>query len=149
MAGLTGIAQTVEIATGTAVKTLLQLVAPTNQRLLVKEISISFKGITSTDAPILVDLLRQTTAGTMSALTINPDDAGYDEALQATAQHTATAEPTAGVILYSEEVHPQGGAFLWQAPYKAERICKGGTRLGLRVTAGVSVSALARMVYEE
>lgn len=149
MAGLIGIAQTAEIATGTSAKTLLQLVAPANQRLKVREISISFKGVTSTDAPILVDILRQTDAGTMSALTINPDDAGYDETLQATAQHTATVEPTAGVVLLREEVHPQGGAFLWQARFAGERTVKGGTRLGVRVTAGVSVSAVTRLEYEE
>ncbi len=149
MAGIIGIAQTAEIATGTAAKTLLQLVAPTNQRLKVREVSISFKGVTSTDVPILVDILRQTDAGTMSALTINPDDASIDETLQATAQHTATVEPSAGVVLMREEVHPQGGSFLWQAPFRGERTVKGGTRLGVRVTAAVSISATARLEYEE
>ena len=63
MAGILAVAQTGEISTGTSQKTLLQIVAATNHRVLVKEWSISFKGVSNTAAPIEVELLRQTDAG--------------------------------------------------------------------------------------
>ena len=149
MAGLRGAAITGEIATGTAVKTLMQLVAAADHRVLVHELAVSFQGISNTDAPILIEILRQTTAGTMSALSLVKwgDDDG-DESLQTTAQHTATAEPTAGDVLMSDLIHPQGG-FNWQAPFGGAFVIQGGDRLGLRVTAGVDVDAVARMLFEE
>ena len=148
MAGVGFRAQTAEITTGVAKKTLLQVVAAANHRVLVKEISVAFKGTSPTDAPILVRILRQTTAGTMSALTPVKNNSADTETLQTTAQHTATVEPTAGDVLMSEEVHPQTG-LLWQATFGGEIIVPGGTRLGIDVTAGVSVSATARIFGEE
>lgn len=148
MAGILATAQTPEITTGTGKITLLQLVAPANQRLRVKEISVSFKGVVNTDAPILVQVLRQTTAGTMTALTPQKMNENDGETLQATAQHTASSEPTGSTEVMGEEVHPQGG-FLWQAPFGGELIVKGGNRVGIAVTAGASTSAKARMIFEE
>ena len=148
MAGVKGTAQTAEITTGTSKITLLQIVAAANVRALVKEISVSFKGVTNTDAPILVQVHRQTSAGTMSALTLNKMNEGDDETLQTTGLHTATAEPTTGAEVLGEEVHPQGG-YTWQAPFGGEIVVKGGNRLGIAVTAAVSVSAKARIVFEE
>jgi len=148
MAGVNAVAQTVECTTGTSVITLLQLLAATNQRVKVKEISISFQGISNTAMPIQVDVLRQATAGTMSALTPVKENASDQETLQTTAQYLATVEPTPGNIVMTENVHPQGG-YTWQAPFGGEIIVQGGTRLGLRVTAGASTTAVARMVFEE
>lgn len=148
MAGVNGVAQTAEIATGTSRKTLLQLVAAANHRMMVKEFSISFDGTSNTAAPIEVELLRQSDAGTMSSLTLHKWDADDDETLQTTAQHTATAEPTGTDCIMSEQVHPQGG-YTWQAPFGGEIIINGGDRLGLAVTAGADVNAIVRMVFEE
>lgn len=142
-------AQTAQIATGTAIKTLLQVVAAANHAIKVREISVSFKGVSNTDAPILVRVLRQSTAGTMSALTPvkSPND-DSDETLQVTAQHTATAEPTAGDVLKTELVHPQTG-FLWQPRFGEEIKVGGGDRIGIDVTATVDVNAVARIEGEE
>lgn len=148
MAGIRSACVTGEITTGTSVKTLLQIIAPTNQRLLVKEASVSFKGIVSTGTPAKVDILRQTTAGTMTSLTPVKWNSADDETLQITAQHTSTSEPTAGDVLWSEEVHPQTG-YTWQAPFGMEFVVPGGTRLGLRVTTAETTSAIARMIVEE
>jgi len=84
----------------------------------------------------------------MSSLTLVKDNSSDDETLQTSGQHTASAEPTAGDVLLSEEVHPQTG-FLWQAPFGGELIVPGGTRLGIEVTAANDVSAVARMVGDE
>jgi len=148
MAGTFFKAVTGEIATGTSAKTLLQIVTAANHGALIKELSISFKGVSNTAAPVKVDILRQTTAGTMTGLTPvkDPDDA--DETLQTTAQHTATAEPTASDVLMSELVHPQTG-YTWQAPFGQALKIGGGDRLGIRVTAGADVNAICRVVGEE
>ena len=148
MAGIKSFATTGEITTGTAKITLLQVVAPANQRLKVREFGISFKGVVNTDAPILVEIVRQSTAGTMSSLTLVKDDASTDETLQATAQHTASAEPTQTAVVKSLEVHPQT-SYTWQAPYGDELLIEGGGRLAIAVTAGVSTSAVASMSIEE
>jgi len=148
MAGLNAFAQTDQIATGTAKKTLLQLVAAANHRVLVGEISVSFKGTTNTDAPILVEVARQSDAGTMSALTPAKNNVDDAETLQTTAQHTATAEPTETDVVMAREVHPQGG-FDWMAPFGKEIVVSGGDRLGIAVTAGVDVNAVASMRFEE
>ena len=129
--------------------TLLQLIAPTNQRLKVKEVSVSFKGTSNTASPVLADVLRQTTAGTSGATpTAKRWDGIGSETIQSTAGSNYSAEPTAGDVLISEEVHPQTG-FLWQAPYGGEILIPGGGRLGVRVNVGAAVSATARFVYEE
>lgn len=136
------------VVTGTSVKTILQIVAASNHGVLIDEISISFDGTSAAATPIKVDVLRQTTAGTMSALTpvLDPDDS--DETLQTTAQHTATVEPTASSVLITELVHPQTG-YTWSAAYGREIKIGGGDRLGIRVTAGASVNCIARVCGEE
>ncbi len=139
---------TAQIATGTSAKTLLQIVAVANHKVLIDEISISFNGTSNTATPIRVRVLRQTTAGTMSALTLVKDPDDWDETIQTTAQHTATAEPTAGDVLLVEHVHPQQG-YTWQAPFGRALAIGGGDRLGIEVLAGADVSAVVRVCGEE
>jgi hypothetical protein len=153
MARLGIIAQPALIVTGTALKTLLQLVAPTNQRVAVREISISFNGVSNTSTPILVEVVRQTSAGTITNVTTlrktDPDISA--ETIQTTCKDTATVEPTdGGDVPIAEQVHPQTG-FLWQPGGMGidELIIPGGGRLGVRVTAGTSVSAAVRVRAEE
>jgi hypothetical protein len=83
----------------------------------------------------------------MSSLTPVRRSAG-SETLQATAQHTATVEPTAGDILEPHEVHPQTGFKEW-VPDLAKTEIFGGTRLAIRATAPSAVNARAFMVWEE
>jgi hypothetical protein len=149
MSGVGWSAQTSEVATGTALKTIIQVIAAANHALLVHEWSVSFKGVSTTGTPILVEVLRQTTGGTMSSLTPvkDPND-DSDETLQVTAQHTATAEPTAGDVLKKELVHPQTG-YTWQAPFGKPIKVGGGDRLGIRVTSAADVNCVARFSGEE
>jgi hypothetical protein len=150
MAGVRFKARTDPIATGTSAKTLLQLVAAGNHGILIEEISVSFRGTSNTAEPIRVDVLRQTSAGTMgtssSTIVKDPDDS--DETLQTTRQDTASAEPTAGDILLSEAVHPQQG-YTWTFPFHARLKVGGGDRLGIRVTAAADVNAMVRVTGEE
>ena len=131
MAGLGVKATTgaVALAAATA-KTVLQIVAPANQRLKLKRWGVYFDGASATAAPVLVTLNVQTSAGTMSALTPakwNSDDA---ETIQSTAQHTATAEPTTGAALEKKDVHPQQGYEIIY-PLGDEVPIPGGTRVGI------------------
>lgn len=151
MAGLKFRLQTAEISSGTAKQVVLQVIAPANQRVKVKEIAISFKGIVNTDAPILCAVERQSTAGSGgTSLTPVKVVTSDSETIQSTALKAINGStmPTVTNTEMTEEVHPQGG-FLWQAPYGEELIVAGGERLGIAVTAGVSVNCVARMVCEE
>src|SRR5205809_94781 len=99
------------ITTGTAIKTLIQLLAATNQRVKVGEFSCSFNGTSNTNAPILVEVLVQTSAGTLTnTTTLVKEDSAYGETIQTTGKDTATAEPTdSAAVKILEYVHPQTG----------------------------------------
>lgn len=148
MSGVRWKLATAEVATGTSLKTIAQAVAAANHGALVDEISVSFQGVSNTGEPILVEVVRQTDAGTTSALTPVKDPDDTDETLQLTARHTATAEPTTTDVLMREFVHPQTG-WTWQAPFGRQIKIGGGDRLGVRVTAGADVGCLVRMAGEE
>jgi len=151
MAGVRIVAQTVEVPTGTTRKTLLQILAATNQRVLVKEISISFDGVSNVAAPILVEIVRQSTTGSGGdVLTMKKMDPDYSETVQTTALSDidGTTAPTESDEVQGESVHPQGG-YSWQAPFGQEIVVPGGARLGVIVTAAAAVNAKVRLVAEE
>jgi hypothetical protein len=147
MARRIGIATVAGVATGTAAKTLMQLVAAANHALGLREIGVSFHGINNTHEPITVELLRQTDAGTASALTLVKGDDGQADTLDTTAQQTFTAEPTAGDVLGVWAVHPQTGIVIPFA--EGEITVKAGGRLAIRVTAANDVEADGYMRFEE
>ena len=148
MAGVGFRAITGEVATGTSAKTIAQVVAASNHAILIDEIGVSFDGTSNTDAPILVEIVHQSSAGTMTSLTLTKEPDDSDETLQTTGQHTATAEPTTGNTIYAWNVHPQTGIH-WQAPYGKQIKIGGGDRLGVRVTAGTSVNCVVTICGEE
>lgn len=114
--------------------TLVQLVAPSNQRVEVVGADVSMNGVTSSDPPVLFEILTQSTAGTMSALTpgkVNPSDS---ESVQSTAQHTAVSEPTAGTVICGEYISSLTGGFI-PLPNGVIPVAGAG-RLGIRYTSG-------------
>ena len=149
MAGVGFEAVTGEIAIGTSTKTLLQIVAASNHRVLVKKWGISFKGVSNTQLPVKVSLIIQSDAGTMSSLTLTKKNQGDNETLQTTAQHTSTGEPTGSTLVWSTYVHPQTG-FESDEGFSPIPIIGGG-RLGI-VTAnsgGTDVNAIVSLEGEE
>lgn len=136
------------MSTTTSAKTLMQIVAASNHKSLIDEISISFQGTSNTAAPILIELIRQSDAGTMTSLTLLKDPDDWDETIQTTANKDASAEPTGTTVIKSLYVHPQTG-WDWQAPFGKAIAVGGGDRVGLRVTAGASVNATVSMSGEE
>jgi hypothetical protein len=150
MAGVGIFAQVLPVAFSTVTKTLVQFVPPANQRIVVNEWDVSFNGTSNTATPIEVDIVRQTSAGTSSALTIRKRNTSDSETVQSSALQTFTAEPTdGGDVPLSEQVHPQTG-YTWQPGYGREVSIPGGGRLGLRlVTPGAGANATARLAGEE
>lgn len=153
MARLNGILKYPLTASGVATKTLLQLVTPANQCVVIKEISISFKGTSPTAEPIEVNFAFQTTAGTMSALTPLNETNGSSETIQCTAQRDATVEPTTTSVIRTWAVHPQLG-LLWvpTMPWDEIIIRPGGSakRMGLMlINPGATVPTTAYIRFEE
>lgn len=141
-----------EALAASASETLVQLRGATVVKAKIVEISVSFDATTADWEPVRIDLLRQTTDGTGTGATEVPLDPDYPTA-NCTAFHSFTAEPTAGDILFSWEVHPQGGLLVVQYPLGREPTLDNLTtsRIGLRATtpSGVTPNALAYMVWEE
>ena len=133
--------------TAATAKTVLQLRA-VNVAFKLKEVHIGALGVLNTDSPILVEIVRQSTAGTMTNNAPVKGDDSCADSLNMTGQHTATAgnEPTTGDILRKYAVHPQQPN-TWM--YGDEIICGPADYIGLRVTAPQAVSVDATMVAEE
>jgi hypothetical protein len=148
MAAVIGVANTAEVAlSGATAKTVLQLVAASNHCVKIKSWGVFFDGISVTAEPVQVRLLRQSNAGTMSALT-PVERSNHGVTIQTTAQHSATAEPTAGNVLAVRECHPQSG---YQEIFPAgdEIIIGSDGRIGIECTAPASVNVRAEITFEE
>lgn len=149
MADLRCTAQTAEIALVAATaKTVIQLLAPTNQRVKILGWGVFFDGTSVTGEPVQVRFLRQTTSGTMSALTSYKQVGGLSETIQTTATQNASAEPTPGDVLDVAEVHPQS-SYEVKYPYGETPVINGGGRLGLECTAPAGVNVRAKIIFEE
>lgn len=136
----------VALAAATA-KTVLQIATPATVRALVEDIQVSLDGVTAANTPGLVELLRQTTAGTMTALTPAPVDSAAPASL-VTASHTATAEPTAGTVLRRWRITPNGGLFELPTPWGTSqlRVPVSGF-LGIRCTFAQVVNVNASIQF--
>lgn len=149
MTALIGSVQIAEEALAAATaETIMQLVAPANHRVKLLRWGVFFDGTSVTAEPVQIRLLRQTTAGTASALTPVKMDDSVAETIQTSAQHDFTAEPTAGDVLESYNVHPQQGIAMIY-PLGQEPIIGGGDRLGIECNAPAAVNCRAYMVFEE
>ncbi len=129
-------------------KTFLQLITAATRRAWIKEIQISFKSVTATDVPVLVTLSRQSTAGTATALTAQPDVEGHPAAI-CTASELVTVEPTTGVIVREWEITPIGGTLVYQLPLGDEIEMAVSSRLGLIVTSPQIQSGRATIKFNE
>ncbi len=132
-------------------ETLLQILAGSSNPISIRGIRFTTKGTDALGEPILLQLLRQTTAGTASSATIAKTN-GTTATIQATAQKTFTAEPTASDIVRMWEVHPAGGGVdLWIPPGVIE--VNGAARIALRVivpnASSSAVKATAGLDFSE
>jgi hypothetical protein len=150
MAGLLCIAQTSEVALVAATaKTILQLTAPTNQRLKVKRWGVFFDGIANDAEPVEIRLLRQTTVGTGGdVLTPVLQVAGSETIQTSGLSDIDVAEPTAGDVVDVAEVHPQSG-YEVIIPFDMPIEIPGGGRMGIECIAPAAVNVRAKMIFEE
>jgi hypothetical protein len=132
------------------VKTVLQIATPASTRAKLTSFSVSFNSVTSSDAPAVVDLLRQTTAGTGgSSATLAPLDPDAPASQLTGLFNIASAEPSAGNVLWSGYVTPVGGLFVYNFAEGEEPILDVSNRIGIRVNSPAAVSAIATLTYAE
>lgn len=129
-------------------KSVLQIVAPTHIRLKVTGFTIGFAGTSGTDGPVLVRLIRTTTAGTSTSTTPVKMRPGTDETIQSTAGRDFSAEGTNGDVVWEDRVHPQSSKSVY-FPLGLEIDMAGGTRLALKCNAPQAQTANATIWYEE
>ncbi len=151
MAGIIALAQTSEVAlTAATAKTVLQLLAPTNQRVKILGWGVFFDGVNTAAEPVQVRVIRQTSAGTMTA------SAGYAvspvvETVQTVVSVAASVEPASSTpsgIADVVECHPQQG-YEVKLPMGQELILAGGGRIGIECTAPAAVNVRAKFFFEE
>ena len=150
MAGVRAVVNSGEITMGaSATRTVLSIVAATNQRVLVRSIRLLGKQPAGgTDTPIKIRCTRAGTGGTTSALTPAKVDPSDSETLQTTAK-TYTAEPSAVTDAgFLWEVQPQAAIeeFL---PIGEEIKIPGGTQLNWEATTTSGATLAITVGYEE
>ena len=136
-----------EALTAATVKTCVQYVAPSTGEVRIRAWGFSLDGVTAANVPGDVELLRQTTAGTASALTPVDWEHGARTAL-GTAQKTFTVEPTAGNVLHPGQVTPNGGLYECWYGDEGPKVPASG-RIGIRGTFANNVNATVWMLVEE
>jgi hypothetical protein len=135
------------IATGTSLKTLLEINTSSAVRATILSWWVEFSGTSGTASPILVQVARATGGITGTSLTPTKYTDKYDAAATG-AKHTATVEGTVGDILESHYVHPQSG-ILVQYPMDREILVPVSGFLRVQVTAAASVNATVGIVWQE
>lgn len=149
MARLEGSGRVTGVAVAAAtIETLIQLVAVANHRVALLGYGIGGEGTSNTETPGIIDILRQTTAGTSGALTLNKLQDTITETLLTTGLELFTVEPTAGAILRTHTVHPQAALDIRDA-FSREIIIGGTGRLGMRANYQQAQNVDAYMDFEE
>jgi hypothetical protein len=139
-----------EALAAATLETLVQLRGGTAVKAKVVKWSVSFDGVSATEAPVVVRLIRQTTDGTGTGATEvawDPDNPTSN----ITSFHSFSAEPTPGEVLETYEVHPQGGCLIVEYPPGREPTVDNATssRIAIDATAPAAVNAVAYLVWEE
>lgn len=150
MAGLLWTAKpTAEVSCPAATaKTVLQVKAPTNQRIRLVAWGVYFDGTSVSAEPVNIKLVRQSDAGTMSSVTPTKTDDSLPETIQSTASVDASSEPTTGDVVKFMNIHPQSG-YEAETGVKNEEWIKGGGRLAIIITAPAAVNCIPWIKCEE
>lgn len=142
------------ITSGTARKTLIQIAAGAQDKVTFISFSFSFDGTSATAAPVLIELARQTTAGTggvSGTIKKNNEDSGTSAGTLLTGPTGATwtAEPTTTDVIWHDRFTPVGfGAFIEWAPSREPKTDLSG-RLALLVTAAAAVGVAGEIRWED
>jgi hypothetical protein len=129
-------------------ETLLQLRSGAAKSTRVVRWGVSFNGVTITNQPVRVELIRQNSNGTASTVVPTKADPASDAPLGAGAS-AFTAEPTSAEVLEVHFVTPAAGNLIEAyAPDERYVVAPNG-RLGVRVLAADNVVANAFLVFAE
>lgn len=143
-------ATTGERTLSVATQTVLQIQAPSNQRIAINEWQLSLQGTDSSHAPVKVQVVRQTDAGSgSSSVTPVKINSADDETPQATVIRNPTGEPTTTDIIDEVFVPPNGGIYTWGPGNTGSLIVKGAERIGFRIVAGNANDYVFTVKYEE
>ncbi len=143
--------------TGGTGLTVLQITAPTNQRVKVLAYGFYFDGTSNRAVPVQAIIARPTAAGTYTSILPVPVEGECTEAFQATYNYKNTgSEPTytapssgaSGNILKTFTVHPQLG-YEYLAPLGQEDIIKGGGVYAVQLNAASGVNVRGYVKVEE
>lgn len=122
-----------ELASGTAAKTLLQLLAPADAWLEPVSARIFFGGTNAAHAAHRIQLMKQTTAGTGGSA-VTPAKilkADTDTVRSSALKDISSAEPTYGDVLDEVWVDPNKGFYLWNFAQLGFLQLKAGERLAI------------------
>jgi hypothetical protein len=143
------------VATGTTLKTLLQIATPSTTRITVHGWGLSFDGVTSTSTPISTALVDVDVAASVTTLTPEKWESSQAQASLCVGGASATGSNasaegsiTSARLLDAQLVHPQSGYSLW-FPEKDRPVIEISRFLRIRVTAGTTVNAIPWIVYGE
>jgi hypothetical protein len=145
------------VATGTALKTLVQVGIPANTPINVWGWGVSFRGVAAADPPGEVYLLESDVAATVTTLTPDPWQIPGDVASAcvggaALTGYNASVEGTitASRVLDAQQIHPQAGYSVW---FPADARARTGTTaaryLRLRANFTVNIDAVPWVVWDE
>jgi hypothetical protein len=145
------------VATGTALKTLLQIGVPANQPINILGWGCSFRGVAAADPPGELYLLDSDVAATVTSLT--PDQwriptgiASKSVGGTAATGYNASVEGTitASRIIDPQQVHPQTGYAVWFLPGMQPRVESSSARfLRLRANFSVNIDGVPWIVWDE
>jgi hypothetical protein len=145
----------VPVATGTAIKTLLQVATPSTENIRIIEWGISFDG-SAAATPIKVELLQTDVAAT-SGTSLTPTlwgDPNEPASLcvggtGATCYSPSTEGTTTASRVFDAQLVAPTNQYVKQYPLGREPIIPVSKFLRIRVTAGASVNAYAYIIWEE
>jgi hypothetical protein len=137
-------------------KTLMQVLAPANQGVSWLRAKVSFEGVLSTDKPVIIQILKQTDAGTTGqavteTVLLSPKGTAPTPQAVALAGIFAGGEPTASDIVDEVYCHPQSGyEWVWQRAEDA--FAYFNERYAIRVispTGNATTNAACSVIWEE
>lgn len=145
------------VATGTALKTLLQIGVPAGVPINILGWGVSFRGVAAADPPGECYLIDSDVAATVTSLTADAWRLPTEAASRcvggaALTGHTATAEGTitASRLLDAQQVHPQVGYSVWFPPGREPRVYNAAARfLRVRANFSVGIDAVPWVVTDE
>jgi hypothetical protein len=147
-------ANTVALVASTA-KTVLGLKAATNQAVKVLEMSVSFDGATSSNAPAVVEFATCTFVGQppgtgSTSVTATKREPGRAETTQLTAARNWTpTEPTAITPVRVIDIGQYNGVYHYIHPFASPHVIAGGGGAVIRITSPNNVNFSGHMTAEE